>query len=111
MSAKEDTPLTKENNSGSNDTRVIGTKGTCPVVVNSATDPAAVSLPVAILLPTGFLFWGILTWNRLASKMDDGQEQIFHGVLMSLIIAYPLGLAMPHAKIEKAMSLALEFQN
>ena len=37
--------------------------------------------------------------------MDDGQEQLYHGIYMTLV-AYPLGLAIPHARIKKAMSLA-----
>ena len=77
----------------------------CPVVGNSGLDPAAVPLPLAILLPAGFFLWGLVTWFRLMSNMTDGQEQVYHGIYMSLF-AYPLGLAIPHARIKKAMSLA-----
>jgi hypothetical protein len=77
--------------------------GRCPVSGNGL-DPAAVPLPVAILLPTSFLLWGLAIFFSSPS-MTDGQEQIFHGVLMHLF-AYPLGLCIPHAKIKKAMALA-----
>ena len=77
----------------------------CPVAGNSGLDPAAVPLPLAILLPTGFFLWGLVTWLRLMPNMTDGQEQVYHGIYMSLF-AYPLGLAIPHARIKKAMSLA-----
>ena len=81
------------------------TSSSCPVLGDSGLDPAAVPLPVAILLPLGFFLWGLGTWIRLMSKMDDGQEQLYHGIYMTLV-AYPLGLAIPHARIKKAMSLA-----
>jgi len=77
----------------------------CPWATASTMDPAAVPLPVAIALPIILLVWGSIKLSYITPLMTDGQEQIFHGVLMSLI-AYPLGLAIPHAKIKKVMSLA-----
>lgn len=77
----------------------------CPYASGESTlDPAAVPLPVAICLPASFFLWGLITWIRLLPQMTDGQEQVLHGVFMWLV-AYPLGLAIPHAKIKKAMSL------
>jgi hypothetical protein len=75
----------------------------CPMA-GGGLDPAAVPLPLAIILPLAFFGWGCIQWIRCRSHMTDGQEQIYHGILMCLV-AYPLGLAIPHAKLKAAMSL------
>jgi hypothetical protein len=68
-------------------------------------DPAAMPILLAASLPVGFFLWGFVTWMRLRPKLTDGSEQIYHGLLMALV-AYPLGLLIPHARIKKAMALA-----
>ena len=75
----------------------------CPV--SPSLDPAAVPLPVALLLPAALLLWGASVLARLGSVMSDGEEQTAHGVVM-MLFAYPLGLAIPHARIKLAMKAA-----
>lgn len=69
-----------------------------------SADPAAVPLPVALGIPTLLFFVGAVYWLQSRRFMDDGTEQIFHGVWMSLWVL-PLGAAISHAKIPAAMSL------
>jgi hypothetical protein len=93
--ANEKIPLAGSQNAGAS---------ACPMASDGGLDPAAVPLPVAILLPLAFFVWGNITWIRCRSNMTDGEEQIYQGIFMCLF-AYPLGLAIPHAKLKRAMSL------
>jgi hypothetical protein len=76
-------------------------------IIDTATpvDDAAIPLPVGIALFVIPLLWGCHMWLRLRPKLSDGVEQVFHGVYMALV-AYPMGILIPHAKIKKVMGLA-----
>jgi len=70
-------------------------------------DPTALPLPAAIGLPCVLFLLGAFHWVKARSRgqMSDGNEQILHGLWMTLF-GFPLGLLIPYAIIPKAVSLA-----
>ncbi|KAJ1496028.1 hypothetical protein T484DRAFT_1923999 [Baffinella frigidus] len=79
----------------------------CPYARGTPEDPANLPLPAASLITFILFLHGLVLYVQLkmAGKLTDGTEQVFHGVWL-FYVALPVGLLIPYAKIPAAVSLA-----